>query len=339
LAVPFAAVLLAVEAAVANQGTIQVRGQVVDAGGNGVVGVTVFAVDPGTHRIPGTVTSADRGAFSVTLPRSRYQFGIFSPDWSVIRVEKPRKGEIRLVVQSERHAVATSTGELEVNRSAADARSASRTHDSLQMVTGRLVSATGTGLGGVRLTLEGPAGRAVATTYAAATGDFATAARPGRYQLQIFAPGLRLLALDRQASGNRWLVTLGVVTEAATVRVEVEAEDPDNPSARARAALAFRGVKVTGLPALSPTLAELHAENGGTAAHPVARQPLGALCIRTSDCQQGKGVAVCCADNGDLTDEYLALTPGGVGGTCKAAGDCPGARARRRRVVEGSTPR
>src|SRR3954453_11194281 len=102
-----AVVLVALEVALANQGTIQVQGQVVDARGNGVVGVTVFAVDSRTKEIPTSVTTKDLGAFSVTLPKGRYQFGVLSPDWSVVRVEKPRRGEVQLIVQSQRSSAAT----------------------------------------------------------------------------------------------------------------------------------------------------------------------------------------------------------------------------------------
>jgi hypothetical protein len=116
-------------------------------------------------------------------------------------------------------------------------------------------------------------------------------------------------------------VVLAVVGEASTVRIEVEGE----PDARARARMAFEGVKVTGLPRVSPTLSDLQRERLG-GVHPVARQGPGAFCVRTTDCL----ATVCCTTGGELTDEYRAISPEGVAGSCRAIADCPGARRRRR---------
>lgn len=199
-----------------------------------------------------------------------------------------------------------------------------------QRIAGRVIDETGAPLPGVRLTLTRPDGAPTnVTTTSGARGDFLVRAIPGHYRVRILAPGLRLQRLEPQPGTNRWQVRLEVDEEAATVRVEVERNDPDNPSAKERARMAFRGTKVTGLPVVSPTLADLQ-QDGLGARHPVAHQPIGARCIRSAHCDQQRGLTVCCARDGELTDDYLANNPGGVSGTCRPVADCPGARKHRR---------
>jgi hypothetical protein len=199
-----------------------------------------------------------------------------------------------------------------------------------QRIAGRVVDETGAPLPGVGLTLTRPDGTPTnATTTTGARGDFSVTAVPGHYRLRILAPGLRLQRLDPQPGTNRWQVRLEVDEEAATVRVEVDRHDPDNPSAKERARMAFHGTKVTGLPVVSPTLAELQHDGLG-ARHPVAHQPIGALCIRSAHCDQQRGLTVCCAGDGELTDDFLANDPDGIRGTCRPVADCPGARKHRR---------
>jgi hypothetical protein len=295
-----------------------VRGRVVDAAGAGVSGVTVFAVDADTRMVAAQTTSGVAGGFALALPRGRHRFGAVDAGWSLVRVEKA--AEIKVVVQRQTRAAPTATGELVV-------AAATGGGQSLQMIAGRVIDETRTGLPGVGLKLVGTDGR-TAAVMTGAEGAFATAVRPGRYQLQLFAPGLRIQGLA--GDGNQWEITLGVAAGVDTVRIEQErAPDPGRLSARERAKLSFQGVKVSHLPRVSPTLADLQAARVGTPRHAVARQPLGAFCVRTTDCDDEPGRAVCCASSGELTDEYLGVD--GIAGTCRAIGQCPGAQKYRRR--------
>jgi hypothetical protein len=297
---------------VAALAPVRVAGQVVDGAGHGVGGVTIFAVDARSEELPAWATSDATGGFVLALPARRHRFGVASAEWSVVRVEKGRP--LRIVVQRQAPPAATARGELVVGGGP------------LALVTGRVIDETGAGLPGVGLTLVGPRGGAVAAITTGAGGVFTTAAGPGRHQLLVSAPGLALRSVEQVGQG--WQITLAVAAGANTVRIQVDPlETP--PDAHERARLAFRGIKMTGLPSVSPAIADLQREQTGTS-HPVARQPPGGFCIRTTDCARAAGLNVCCASNGDLTDEYLWLVVGGIAGTSRPVADCPGARKRRR---------
>jgi hypothetical protein len=261
-----------------------------------------------------------------------------SLDYALARVQKGRR--IEIVVQPQGHPTPTSTGALTVTRTphVEHGRRARGTPGltgiPLELVTGRAIDETGAPLAGVRLTLvaSGPmvaSGRTLASVTTAADGSFEAATEPGLYRLHVFAPGLRLLPLVEKAP-NQWRIILAVSGGMDTVRIEAAPlADPDNPDARERARLTFQGIKVSSLPRVSPTLADLQAERSGVA-HPVARQPLGSFCIRTAHCDQRAGLTVCCASNGDLTDEYLSTSFSGIAGLCQPVRECAGARAYRR---------
>jgi hypothetical protein len=280
-------------------------------------------VNDETRHIAAWTTSGPQGRFALAIPRGRHRFSAVAPDYSLVRIEDPRPGRIRIVVQVQGHPRATSSADVVVIRGSADG------HDPLEIVSGRVIDETRVGLPGVRLMLVAPDGRTVALVNTAADGAFEAAARPGPYKLLVFAPGLRLQPLEETAR-NQWRITLAVAGGIDTIRIEVAPTgDPENPNARERARLTFQGLKVNNLPRVSPTLADLQSSGIG-ALHPVALQPLGSFCIKTTHCDQRSGQAVCCASNGDLTDEYLSNGFGGIAGACRPAPQCPGARSRRR---------
>lgn len=312
----------ALVAAAAQGQTVRVSGEVVmEGGGGGVSGVTVFAVDERTRNVSGWATSGAQGRFVVHVPGGANRFSAVAADYTMVRVEKLRRGKLRIVVQLQGQPHATPSASLSV-----------RGHgESLEVVGGRVVDETGVGLSGVRLMLITSQGQRVAMVSTSAGGTFEAAVAPGPHDLLVFAPGLQLQDLA-ETGRNRWTITLAVAGGVETVRIEADGPgDPDNPDARERARLTFRGAKVSALPRVSPTLADLQIERAGSA-HPVARQPLGGFCIRSAHCDQRTGQTVCCAQNGDLTDEYS----GGIGGACKPASGCTGARRYRRPATEAS---
>jgi hypothetical protein len=296
--------------AAASPRTAEVRGRVVDEAGAPVSGVTVFAVDWGTGAIGARVPSDTAGAFCLAVPRRRHQLEADGPGWWLLRREA-LGGELRLVMRRQPPLA----GRAEVAVSAGG------------QTGGRVTDESGAAIRGVRLTLVDGQGRTVAVADSDRDGRFGAAVPPGRYALLLFAPGLTMHALA-SAGPNRWRITLAVEAGLDTVRIEAAPPpDPDNPDSRERARRAFAGRPVSNLPRITPTLAELQASRMGTvlaSVHPVALQPLGAYCLASSQCGQANGPAVCCASDGELTDEYLWA--GGRSGACKPARQCPGAR-------------
>jgi len=325
----WAAFLVATLALATSPHATALEGQVVDEAGNGVTGVTVFAIDWRTGRIAARVPSQAGGAFVLTLPRRRrHLLQAEGPGWTLLRLEKLGQRHVRLVVRPQPQATGGGRAPLAIQRTAA-----ARTGPALEVVSGRVMDETRSGLGGVRLSLIDAHGRTVAAASSDAAGGFRASAPPGDHTLLLFAPGLRLHRLE--ASGpNQWQIILAV--EAATETVYVQQEppaDPDNPVARERARLAFEGRPVSSQPRVSPTLADLHASRGTVSAggaHAVARQPVGGFCLVTSHCRQSNGPAVCCASDGQLVDEYIWA--GGRQGVCKPAKACAGAQKFRRLV-------
>ena len=325
------AVAATLVAAGAKPRAIEVRGQVVDDLGNGVGGVTVFAIDWRTGAIAGRVSSGAQGAFILTLSRRRrHLLQAEGPGWSLLRLEKIGQGHVRLVMKRQPQSPPNGIGELVVTQIAQPG--VAQPTLTQETVSGRVVDETGSGLGGVRLSMADHGGRNVAVVESAADGRFKFSARPGRYVLLVFAPGLHLQNLEA-SDPNRWRIILGVDTATDTVHIRQQAHDPDNPRASERARMAFEGRPVSSQPRVSPTLADLQASRGGAAvggSHPVARQPAGGFCVATSHCSQADGPAVCCASDGQLADEYLWA--GGRAGTCAPAKHCVGARRFRRLV-------
>jgi hypothetical protein len=316
-------------AAAAKPRAVELHGVAVDGGGVGVGDVTVFAIDARTGAITARVQSGADGRFSFSLPRRRHLLDAEGPGWTLLRLEKMQQGSVRLVMRRQPDVVPNGRRELVVTQTAATQPALAQ-----ETVSGRVVDDARSGLGGVRLSFVDQNGQTTAAVTSAADGGFKLLVRPGRYVLLVFAPGLHLQTLTTSAP-NRWHVVLGVDTALETVHIREQAPDPDNPSARERARLAFQGKPVSSQPRVSPTLADLHASGGSVptgGSHPVARQPAGAFCLATSHCSQSDGPAVCCASDGQLADEYVWA--GGRAGTCKPAKDCIGARRFRRLVPE-----
>jgi hypothetical protein len=320
--------------AVGSPASLEVRGQVVDEAGRAVVGATVYAVDGRDGTVTGQVASGSEGRFVVGVaPRRRHRFYADAADWSLVRSEKTAPGEIRLVMRRKPSMIVAGQGELAVVATAGTlARSAGGTSPN-ELLSGRMLDEAGHGLGGVRLILRTPAGQTVAEVDSGRAGDFVAAVQPGRYRIQMFAPGLRAVK-QAEAGPNRWLITLGIAAGVESMHLHEDrpATDPDNPVASDRARLTFEGRVVSAQPRVTPALADLQVSRTGLSAartHPVARQPQGAFCVESRQCSQARGQAVCC-HAGEVADEYQWA--GGAGGVCKPATECPGARKYRRPV-------
>jgi hypothetical protein len=319
-------VALMLAAAGSTPRAIEIRGEVVDERGAALAGVTVYAVDAREGTIAERVESSGQGEFVVAVPRGRrYRIEAEGSAWALGHIEKVPPGRVRLVMTRQPGPAPTGRAELTVvGTGTPSGRPAGET------VAGRVVDETGAGIHGVRLSIGDLGGRTVAVVDTAGNGGFSTSLAPGRYALLTFAPGLRLQTVEL-IGPNRWQLTLGIAAAAETVRIQTPAGDPDNPDARERARLTFEGKMVSGQPRVTPTLADLQAARTGvptSRSHPVALQPLGSYCVRSSECSGVTGDVVCCTSEGQVADEYLWA--GGAAGTCKSIRECPGARKYQR---------
>jgi hypothetical protein len=186
---------------------LEVFGAVIDAAGNAVAGVTIFAADASSDVVAAIAVSDAAGKVRMTLPRRRHNFGILSA----------RLGLRRLISHGHAHFELVITP-LPPNIGVAPAEPCARVDAARAFILrGRVVDETGAGIEGVRVEATRQAGAVLATAFSTTGGAFAMMVMGGETQLRVWAPGLK--AVSSAFQRGRLVVVMAVVVEPQVVTI------------------------------------------------------------------------------------------------------------------------
>jgi hypothetical protein len=183
-------------------------GTVVDPSSKPLRGVMVFASDASTDAVAAVAPSDADGKVELMVARGRYNFGVISPVFGVIRLVPRGPGRFDLVVAP-----------LPPNPIDAAANQLAATIDAPRgfVLRGRVVDETGVGLEGIRLDAVRESGGVIATVFSDASGTFAVAVPGGHARLRASAPGFNPVRSAHQ--GGRLVVVMAIAAAAQRVTI------------------------------------------------------------------------------------------------------------------------